>query len=168
MAYQESRFDNSAESWMGAKGVMQVMPQTATGLGFKDISSPEVNISAGVKYLQFVYENFWKDMKDTSEMIKFMLGSYNAGPGHIKDAQRLAASLDMDSLKWDDNVAVALRKLSNPEYYYRPIIKHGYCRGDEPFFYVKEILDRKRMYDGILEATAARKSAVEAADSGKN
>jgi membrane-bound lytic murein transglycosylase F len=127
-------------------------------MGFDDISTPENNLRAGVKFLEFVHKNFWRNMQDTTEMIKFMLGSYNAGPGHVKDAQRLAASLGLDSLKWDDNVAVALLKLSNPEYYYRPEIKHGYCRGEEPFFYVKEILDRQRMYDGILEATAAKKA----------
>jgi membrane-bound lytic murein transglycosylase F len=157
MAYQESKFDNSQESWAGAKGVMQVLPQTAAMLGFKDISTPESNIRASVKYLRQIYENYWKNMADTSEMIKFILGSYNAGAGHIKDAQRIAAHLNLDSLKWDDNVAVALRKLSDPEYYYRPEVKYGYCRGDEPFFYVKEIVDRKRMYDGILEVTAAKK-----------
>jgi membrane-bound lytic murein transglycosylase F len=159
MAYQESRFDHSAESWAGAQGLMQVMPATGVAMGFPDISTPEKNLRAGIKFLEFVHRYYWKDMQDTSEMIKFMLASYNAGPGHVKDAQRLAGMLGLDSLKWDDNVAVAIRKLSNPEYYYRPEIKHGYCRGDEPFFYVKEIVDRKRMYDGILEATAAKKSA---------
>ncbi|MDR0303182.1 MAG: transporter substrate-binding domain-containing protein [Chitinispirillales bacterium] len=161
MAYQESKFDNSQESWAGAKGIMQVLPQTGMTLGFKDISTPENNIKAGVKYLQYIYDNYWKNMADTNEIVKFMLGSYNAGIGHIKDAQRLAARMKLDSLKWDNNVAVALRKLSNPEYYYRPEVKYGYCRGDEPFFYVKEIIDRKRMYDGILEATAAKKSIAD-------
>ena len=163
MAYQESRFDNSAESWMGAKGVMQIMPRTAEYVKVRDIHLPENNIKAGVKYLQDIHKNYWKNMKDTSEMIKFLLGSYNAGPGHVEDAQRLAASLGLDTLKWDDNVAVALRKLSNPEYYYRPDIKYGYCRGEEPFLYVKEVMERKRMYDGSLEAAAARKAAAETA-----
>lgn len=167
MAYQESRFDHSAESWAGATGLMQVMPATGAEMGFTDISSPENNLRASMKFLDFVYKNYWKDMKDTAETVKFMLASYNAGPGHIKDAQRIAAVLGLDSLKWDDNVAVAVRKLSNPEYYYRPEVKYGYCRGDEPYFYVKEIMDRKRMYDGILEATAARKSSETVVDTAK-
>jgi len=165
MAYQESKFDNSQESWAGAKGLMQILPQTGAMLGFKDISHPETNVRASVKYLRQIYENYWKDMADSSEMLKFVLGSYNAGTGHIKDAQRIAAYLKLDSLKWDGNVAVALRKLSDPEYYYRPEVKYGYCRGDEPFFYVKEIVERKRMYDGIIEAAAAKKLAADSVKS---
>jgi membrane-bound lytic murein transglycosylase F len=158
MAYQESRFDHSVESWAGAKGLMQVLPTTAASMGIEDISTPANNLRASVRFLEYVYKNYWKDMTDTTEIIKFMLASYNAGPGHIQDAQRIAAIDGGDSLKWEGNVADAVRKLSNPEYYYRPEVKYGYCRGDEPYFYVKEIMDRKRMYDGILEAMTARKT----------
>ena len=160
IAYQESRFDHSAVSWMGAQGLMQIMPATGVDMGFEDVvSCVENNIRAGVRYLEFVHRHFWRDMQDTSEMIKFMLASYNAGPGHVRDAQRLAASLGKDPKIWDDNVADAIRKLSNPEYFYRPEVRHGFCRGDEPFFYVREVLARQRMYEGILDAMAARRAA---------
>ena len=160
IAYQESRFDHSAVSWMGAQGLMQVMPGTALDMGFEDVvSCVENNIRAGVRYLEFVHRHFWQDMQDTSEMIKFMLASYNAGPGHVRDAQRLAESLGLDPNIWDDNVAPTIRKLSNPEYFYRPEVRHGFCRGDEPFFYVREVLARQRMYEGILDAMATRRAS---------
>ena len=158
IAYQESRFDHSAVSWMGAQGLMQVMPATGLDMGFEDVAScVEINVRAGVRYLEWVHRNFWRDMQDTSEMIKFILASYNAGPGHVRDAQRLAASLGLNPNIWDDNVAVAILKLSNPVYFYRPEIRHGFVRGDEPFNYVRQILARQRLYEGILEAMSARR-----------
>jgi membrane-bound lytic murein transglycosylase F len=100
-------------------------------------------------------------MTDTTEMIKFMLASYNAGPGSVRDAQRLARSLGLDPNIWDGNVAEAILKLSNPRYFYRPYIRHGFVRGYEPFNYVREIMERWRMYEGVLEAAAIRRNPVE-------
>ena len=52
--FQESRFNPKARSWAGAIGLMQVLPKTAQSLGFKDLSTPEHGIHAGVKYLNWV------------------------------------------------------------------------------------------------------------------
>src|SRR3954469_9922403 len=49
--FQESRFDPQAKSWVGAQGLMQVMPQTAKELKFDDVVEPENGIHAGIKLL---------------------------------------------------------------------------------------------------------------------
>src|SRR5207249_2591554 len=47
--YQESRFDVTRKSWVGALGLFQLMPGTARGLGIKDPKDPEQSIRGGLK-----------------------------------------------------------------------------------------------------------------------
>ncbi|KKR03919.1 MAG: Transglycosylase, partial [Parcubacteria group bacterium GW2011_GWF2_39_13b] len=65
----------SGTSSKGARGVMQLMPGTATWLGVKNTNDPEQNIWGGVKYLSKLYEQFgnWPDA----------LAGYNAGPNRV-------------------------------------------------------------------------------------
>jgi membrane-bound lytic murein transglycosylase F len=57
-AYEESRFDPEARSSVGATGIMQVMPSTASSLGIDDPEDPESGIYAGTQYLKNQYELF--------------------------------------------------------------------------------------------------------------
>ena len=59
--YQESRLDQKVKSKVGAVGVMQVMPTTGKELGVGDISQLEPNIHAGVKYMRFMIDRYYKD-----------------------------------------------------------------------------------------------------------
>ena len=54
IAYSESGFDPNATSWMGARGIMQVMPKTARSFGVKeeDLSNPAVSIRVASKILK--------------------------------------------------------------------------------------------------------------------
>src|SRR5690606_16719021 len=90
LIYQESGFDHSVESWMGARGLMQLMPSTAAEFGLDSISSPEMNIRAGVKYLSWLDKQFEKKVPIKEERKKFVLAAYNVGLGHVYDAIRLA------------------------------------------------------------------------------
>lgn len=155
-AYQESRFDPTTTSWAGAVGLMQLLPKTAEDMGITNSEDPVQSIHAGVKYLRYVHKHFWTDLPD-EEAVKFVLASYNAGVGHVKDAQRLAKELGMDPNKWDDNVELAILKLSDKHYFYNPVVKHGFCRGEEPHNYVRDIFARKKIYDGILVQAEAQK-----------
>lgn len=86
---QESGFNARAESPVGAGGLLQLMPLTAKDLGVNDVNDPEDNIRAGVTYLKFLYNRF-DEIKDRNERLKFTLGSYNAGRGHINKMLALA------------------------------------------------------------------------------
>ena len=135
----ESGFKPNNHSWAGAQGLMQLMPATAHGLGGGNLDSPSRNIALGVKYDGILFE-FWKDkVPDSLQAIKFALASYNIGKGHILDARRLAKQYGLDPEVWDDNVEVMIKNLSRSKYYRDPVVKYGYCRGQEAFNYVKRI-----------------------------
>jgi membrane-bound lytic murein transglycosylase F len=147
--YQESRFDPIAKSWAGAKGLMQVMPETAESLGIKDVSDPDESIRGGTDYLNTLYNRF-TDINDSINRIKFSLASYNCGYGHVRDAQRLAIENDLDSTVWSDNVEKMILALSLPKNYNKPFIKSGYVRGKEPANYIDQIFERYDHYKQFI------------------
>jgi len=151
LVLQESRFNPDAESWAGAYGLMQLMPSTGTQFGIDIYSSPENNIRAGIKYIQWLQELFEDKVSDEDERIKFILASYNVGPGHVLDARQLARKHGRDPEVWDNNVAYYLLRKSDPEFYHDPVVEHGFCRGEEPFNYVIEVLDRYEHYKNFPE-----------------
>ncbi len=150
LIYQESRFKPNVKSWAGAYGLMQIMPVTGKNLGIDITSSPSNNIKAGTIYLNQLQSIFDHRIKDEHERIKFILASYNAGPGHILDAMRLADKYGMDPQVWDGNVAVWLKKKSDPRYYNDTVVKNGYFGGTESINFVTEILDRFELYKNII------------------
>jgi membrane-bound lytic murein transglycosylase F len=145
--HQESGFDPRARSFAGAVGLLQVMPRTAQELGFTDLQDPETNIEAGLRYLAWVRERFEEDLPVRDRMW-FTLAGYNVGPGHVRDARRLAAEQGLNPDRWFDNVERAMLLLSRPEY--ARGAKHGYCRGREPVEYVREIQSTYEAYLDML------------------
>jgi membrane-bound lytic murein transglycosylase F len=148
--FQESRFDPNAESWAGAFGLMQLMPNTARRFGVDRNSPPEQHIRAGVEFIQWLNDRFKEKIPDDQERIKFILASYNIGYGHIVDAMNLAEKYGKDPAIWDDNVDKFLMMKSNPEYYLDPVVKYGYCRGIETYNFVSEVLERYNDYKNII------------------
>lgn len=146
--YQESRFDPEAESWVGAQGLMQVMPRTAEEIGLQPVTEPEIGIHAGVKYMDWLRERF-PDHLPVDERTWFSLAAYNAGVGHVRDARRLAAMQGLDPDSWFGNVEEAILLLSDPQYHRQ--VRHGFVRGREPYNYVRHIRDRYRVYTELVE-----------------
>lgn len=150
LIYQESRFLPEVESWAGAKGLMQLMPQTAKAFGVTEITSPQDNIQGGLKFLIWLNKRFENTITDPDERIKFVLASYNVGPGHVEDAMRLAKKNGKNPHVWDDNVDYYLLNKSKPSFYNDPVVRHGYCRGEEPYHYVTDILERYTHYKNVI------------------
>ena len=150
--YQESRFDPGARSWAGAVGLLQVLPRTAKGIGFENISKPEDGIHAGVKYLDWVRNRFGTELP-VQDRTWFTLAAYNAGYGHVLDARRLARKLGLNPDRWFNHVEKAMLLLARRQYARQA--RHGYCRGSEPVKYVREIRSRYEAYRQV-EAKGAR------------
>ena len=65
------------------------------------------------------------------------LAAYNIGQGHIYDARKLARKRGLDPNKWDA-LAKTLPLLRYRKYYKNS--KYGFCRGNEPIRYIKQIM----------------------------
>lgn len=147
LAYNESNFDTTAVSWVGARGLMQLMPRTARAMGVPEgkEQNPEESVKAAIKYLAQISRSFSK-VTDPTEKMKFVLGAYNAGLGHVFDAMALAEKYGKNKYVWDDNVATYILLKSNEDYFNDPVCRNGYFRGRETFNFVKDILGRAEMY----------------------
>jgi membrane-bound lytic murein transglycosylase F len=150
--YQESHFDPAAKSWVGALGLMQVMPRTGRELGFDDLRDPETGLHAGIKYLNWLMRRFEAELT-LADRTWFALAAYNAGIGHVRDARRLARQLGLDPNQWFDNVEKAMLLLSNSRYAKKA--KYGYVRGQEPVDYVRRIKDRYLAYVSLQQEQVA-------------
>ena len=124
---------------------MQLTSNVVEEYSVDDVYNPEENILAGVKHLKWLIDYWQDDITDPNERVKFMLGSYNVGQGHVRDAMRLAQKYKEDSQKWDVVARYLLLK-SKSEYYSDPVVEYGYCRGSEPVNYVKQIMNRYEQY----------------------
>ena len=69
----------------------------------------------------------------------------------MTDARDLAIKYGKDPLTWDGHVEYYLLKKSDPDYFNDPIVKSGYCRGEEPVNYVREILNRYEQYKQLIQ-----------------
>ncbi len=150
VAYQESRFNPNAKSWAGAIGLMQLMPGTAKKLGTDSLSmrKPEVSVKTAATYLKRV-DNIFRFIEDKSERTKFVLASYNAGVGHIRDAMALAEKNGKSPNRWSDVKVFVLLK-SKPEFFNDPVVRHGYLRGEEVYNFVEEIMVRYQEYVDVI------------------
>jgi membrane-bound lytic murein transglycosylase MltF len=142
--YQESRLDQEARSHVGAIGVMQVMPGTGKDMAVGDIQKMEPNIHAGVKYVRFMMDQYFKD-EPMDEINKALMtfASYNAGPARVRGLRREAAKRGLNPNLWFGNVErIASEKI-----------------GRETVQYVSNIYKYYVAYRLLLERKQAREGA---------
>ena len=151
MIYQESEFKPNVESWVGAYGLMQMMPHTFEKYGLDTTATPKQQIFAGTKYLRYLEKQFPPEVSDSTELIKFTLAAYNSGIGHILDARRLAKKYGKDENKWTNHVDHFVLNLSDPFYYHDTVVYYGYLRGEETYNFVNEIIDRYEDYKNLIK-----------------
>lgn len=92
--FAESGLSATAKSWVGARGVMQLMPSTYQEIAskrkeFGTIDQPEWNIAAGIMHDRYLW-TLWEKGVPSEERHRFMFASYNAGEGTINRAYSVA------------------------------------------------------------------------------
>ena len=103
--YQESGLDQTVQSKVGAVGVMQVMPATGKDMNVGNIAEIEPNIHAGVKYIRFVMDQYYKnEPMDRLNKALFSFASYNAGPARVRQLRAEAGRQGLDPNVWFNNV----------------------------------------------------------------
>jgi soluble lytic murein transglycosylase-like protein len=84
---QESKFKPQAKSWVGARGLMQLMPRTARFVAKasrfnlkkrSDLFKPEINLTLGQKYIEILLED-----KNINGNLFLMAAAWNGGPGNL-------------------------------------------------------------------------------------
>ena len=126
-AMAESEMNPAARSWVGARGLMQLMPSTFKEIqshspAFGSIDDPEWNIAAGIMHDRGLWRRWERDSIDVDRR-EFMFASYNAGEGTIMNAQRACVAKSLDQRSWSSVESVAPNV---PRWRYRETL--GYVR----------------------------------------
>ena len=153
LAYAESNFNPDVVSWAGARGLMQLMPRTARAMGMPPgkEADPEESIKAATIYIGRLDKSF-SGIEDKDERINFILASYNAGEGHVKDAVALARKYGADPARWKGNVEKYLKLKSHERYFNDEVCRNGYFRGEETCRFVSDIRERHRYYQEKIKS----------------
>lgn len=149
LIYHESKFDADVTSRRGAFGLMQLMPSTASKFGAHKGSTPNEQIAAGIKLLNYLDRRLTPMVPDKNERKKFVLAAYNIGLAHILDARNLAEKYGKDPTVWHDNVEYFLLAKSQPQFYNDTIVKYGKISGKETHRFVLDVMDRYEHYKSL-------------------
>jgi membrane-bound lytic murein transglycosylase MltF len=107
----ESGLSPTAKSWVGARGIMQLMPSTYQVISshrpeMTAIDDPQWNIAAGIMHDRDMW-TLWKDSVPDDDRWRFMFGGYNAGEGTIFRAQSVARASKLNERTWPNIESVA-------------------------------------------------------------
>ncbi len=143
IGYQESKWNPSAASSSGAKGLMQLTGVTASEAKVTNLSDAKQSIFGGAWYFHQVYEKIPSHIPEP-DRTWFALAAYNIGYGHLEDARVLAQRAGRDPDSWQ-SVREFLPLLEQERWYTQT--ENGFARGREPVHYV----DNVRGYRDMLQ-----------------
>lgn len=149
LIYHESKFQTDVISHRGAFGLMQLMPTTASRFGVHIGSTPNEQIAAGVRLLNYLDKRLSSLVPNNEERRKFVLAAYNIGLAHILDAYNLTEKYNRDPEVWFGNVEYFLLAKSQPEYYNDTVVKYGKISGKETHKFVVDVMDRYDYYKSL-------------------
>lgn len=145
--FQESKLDPQARSHVGARGVMQLMPETGREMGVRDLTNPEQNIQGGIRYMERLRSTYFNDPAIPPEVqVQFALAAYNAGPNRINRLRQEAARQGLDPNKWFGNVERVVQQKV----------------GSEPVRYVANIFAYYVTYTNTLDLLGDRAEELKA------
>lgn len=136
-AYQESKWDPTARSPTGVRGLMMLTRRTAKAMGVSNRLDPAQSVRGGAKYLAKM-RGYIDESAPAQDRLFLALAAYNIGLAHLRDAQKLARRLNKNPRSWSD-LKTVFPLLADKRYY--PSLKYGYARGTEPVRYIRRIRD---------------------------
>ena len=146
IGYQESKWDETAVSKTGVRGVMMLQEDTAARMGVADRHDARESILGGARYFREVRGMIPARIPEPDRSW-FALAAYNIGYGHLEDARILTQQRGGNPDRWRD-VRAALPLLTMEQWYLKT--EHGYARGYETVRFV----DNVRAYLDIMEWVA--------------
>ena len=99
----ESNFDPRAVSPKNARGLMQLLPQTAAHLGVRDVFDPAENVNAGTRYLHELLGKYRNNLT-------LALAAYNAGPERVDQYGRRVPPY-LETMKYVQRIARSYAKI---------------------------------------------------------
>ncbi len=154
IASVESHFRPDAVSRVGARGLMQIMPNTAAIYKVKpsQLNGPRTSIDLANRYLIEIERMLMiPDSISHTDQLSLKLAAYNGGIGRIYDAQRLARSAGNDPFRWNE-LKWHLLSLRKEEVYTRPEVRYGRFRGaGATLVYVRNVINEYENYSKQIE-----------------
>lgn len=126
--FQESQFNEGAESVKSAKGLMQIRDVTAEHYGVDPefLFDPDTNVFVGTKLLGDLLRSFREEGLDSTNVVRFALASYNSGGGALAKRRAEAVEAGLDPNDWE-SVAEIYRRTSNITPAYITAIEETYA-----------------------------------------
>src|ERR1700690_4118765 len=143
IGYQESKWNPSAASSSGAKGLMQLTGVSLNEAKVSNPADPRQSIFGGARFFKQICDKIPAHVPEP-DRTWFALAAYNIGYGHLEDARVLTQKAGRDPDSWQ-NVGEFLPLLEQEHWYSQT--ENGYARGWEPVRYV----DNVRGYRDLLE-----------------
>jgi membrane-bound lytic murein transglycosylase F len=143
VGYQESKWDPTAASYTGVRGIMMLTEQTAQQLGVADRLDPSQSIDGGARYIVRLRARLPQRIPEP-DRTWMALAAYNMGMGHLRDARKLALDQGLNPDSWSD-VSRSLGLLSQEKWHSQT--QHGYARGFEARIFVHNI---KRYHETLV------------------
>ena len=135
IGYQESRWDETAVSPTGVRGLMMLTAETAQRVGVRDRNDPRDSILGGARYLRLIRETIPERIAEP-DRTWLALAAYNVGYGPLEDARVLTQSRRKNPDAWPD-VRETLPLLAQERWFTRT--RRGYARGWEPVGFVRNV-----------------------------
>ena len=135
IGWQESRWDESARSPTGVRGLMMLTAETAHRVGVRDRNDPRDSILGGARYLRLIRKTIPARIEEP-DRTWLALAAYNVGYGHLEDARILAQRRGQSPDAWAD-LQETLPLLAQERWYTRT--RRGYARGWEPVGFVRNV-----------------------------
>jgi membrane-bound lytic murein transglycosylase F len=158
IGYQESRWQPSAVSPTGVRGLMMLTAETARRVGIVDRNNPRDSILGGARYLALIRKTIPKKIPEP-DRTWLTLAAYNIGYGHLEDARILAERRGLSPNSWPA-VRETLPLLGQERWYKKA--KRGYARGWEPVGFVRNVQTYAELLEWMTGAPERRQRLQDA------